>query len=43
MTANQNRDRAPATSLHGLVINKTERPVIDELAALRLHIPTAAD
>lgn len=43
MTANQPRQPAHAASLHGLVIDRTERPVIDELAALRLHNPSDAD
>lgn len=43
MTANQPRQPARAASLHGLVIDRTERPVIDELAALRLQNPCDAD
>lgn len=43
MTANQPRQPAPAASLHGLVIDRTERAVIDELAALRLQDPSDAD
>jgi hypothetical protein len=43
MTAHQPRQPARAASLHGLVIDRTQRPVIDELTALRLQEPSDAD
>ena len=43
MTAHQPRQPEVAASLHGLVIDRTERPVVDELAALRLQDPSDAD
>lgn len=43
MTNFNPRRPAHAASLNDLVVNNTERPVIDELTALRLHDPSMAD